>query len=110
MKLYPIPSERDTPKKMIHLEGQELETGENAHAAFVRLRKPSISRTLWIGAISINQGELAERGNRVAQMRYISTDVLNGFWSGSGTLRGGQIQCGRSKHASSVSGIILLYG
>jgi Heterokaryon incompatibility protein (HET) len=56
---------------MIHLEGQELETGENAHAAFVRLRKPSNSRTLWIGAISINQEELAERGNLVAQMRYI---------------------------------------
>ncbi|KAM7211262.1 Heterokaryon incompatibility protein (HET) domain containing protein [Rhypophila decipiens] len=57
-----------TEQKEILLDGQPKEITRNLWTALKYLRQPDVSRTLWIDAVCINQTDIQERNNQVAQM------------------------------------------
>jgi hypothetical protein len=50
-----------------------LDVGENLRTMLIHLRKPEITRSLWVDAICINQEDLVERGQQVKEMRKVYT-------------------------------------
>ncbi|KAI0107174.1 heterokaryon incompatibility protein-domain-containing protein [Nemania sp. FL0031] len=60
-------------RKAISVGGQTLEVTINLFDALRHLRSPQKTRTLWVDAICINQGDLDERSKQVLRMRDIYT-------------------------------------
>ncbi len=57
----------------IEVDGIQLDVPASSEAALRRLRMRDMSRTIWIDAICINQGDVVERGQQVSlNGRYIS--------------------------------------
>ncbi|KAK4169920.1 HET-domain-containing protein [Cladorrhinum sp. PSN259] len=76
-----------TDKKSIPIEvdGAEFLVRPPLHTALLRLRHATQPRRMWIDAICINQGDITERSNQVAQMRDVysrATRVV--VWLGDG--------------------------
>ncbi|KAK4212605.1 heterokaryon incompatibility protein-domain-containing protein [Rhypophila decipiens] len=57
-----------TEQKEMLLDGQPKEITTNLWTALKYLRQPDVCRTLWIDAVCINQSDMQERNNQVAQM------------------------------------------
>lgn len=57
-----------TSRKFINLNGRDFPVGKNLEAALRHLRLRDTERTLWIDAICIDQSNLHERSEQVAQM------------------------------------------
>ena len=57
--------------KTILCDGRLLDVTHSLYEALLSLRRPTISRLLWIDAICINQGDLQERSHQVSLMRQI---------------------------------------
>ncbi|KAK3985494.1 HET-domain-containing protein [Cladorrhinum sp. PSN332] len=73
----------------IEIDGTQFLVRPPLHAALLRLRDTTEPRTIWIDAICINQDDVAERNNQVAQMRDVyskATRVV--VWLGNGDCRG----------------------
>jgi hypothetical protein len=56
--------------RQIEINGQRFAVRDNLHAALLNLRRPH-ARALWIDAVCINQSDVAERADQVAQMQDI---------------------------------------
>jgi hypothetical protein len=54
--------------KSISLNGQSCDVRENLFDALVNLRHENQQRTLWIGAICINQDNMKERNHQASRM------------------------------------------
>ncbi len=52
----------------IEVDGIQLDVPASSEAALRRLRMQDMSRTVWIDAICINQGDVVERGQQVSLM------------------------------------------
>jgi hypothetical protein len=64
----------------------EIQVTENLAIALRHLRYEKSSRVLWIDAVCINQGDLAERNTQVPRMGYIyRLSQKNVFWIGPAT-------------------------
>ncbi|KAI9772213.1 MAG: hypothetical protein M1840_000962 [Geoglossum simile] len=61
-------------RRDIWVHGHAVSISMNLEIALRHLRKPNEPRTLWVDAVCINQGDLAERSRQVQRMRDI-------FWS-----------------------------
>ncbi|KXS94525.1 hypothetical protein AC578_4149 [Pseudocercospora eumusae] len=62
----------DTTKKCtINVDDQTMDVSKNAHAALMRIRDPTIDRTIWMDAICINQADVEERGSQVSNMHLV---------------------------------------
>ncbi|KAF6813396.1 heterokaryon incompatibility protein [Colletotrichum plurivorum] len=72
--------------RSITVNGQSFNITRNLHDALLHLRRPNISRRLWIDALCINQVDLNERATQVSQMgdiyRLASRIIV---WLGKGT-------------------------
>jgi hypothetical protein len=55
----------------IEVNGQVLGITSNLYLALQHLRFPNQDRILWVDAVSIDQGNLKERGHQVQQMGHI---------------------------------------
>lgn len=55
----------------IKLNGHEITITQNLHSALLALRSRTKKRILWVDALCINQGDLAERASQVQVMRFI---------------------------------------
>lgn len=60
-------------RKAIVVDGQRLEVTVNLFDALRHLRSSQKTRTLWVDAVCINQGDLEERSKQVLRMRDIYT-------------------------------------
>ncbi len=82
----------------IHVGQCTLEITPNLHEALQRLRLPDEDRIFWIDAISIDQGNIQERGHQVQHMRDIykeAEQVL--IWLGPATLETDSIMVSMQK-------------
>jgi hypothetical protein len=70
----------------ILIDGKRLDVTENLYLALQYLRLEETDRILWIDAISIDQGNLKERGHQVQQMGNIYSHAHQViFWLGPAT-------------------------
>ncbi|MCJ1250485.1 hypothetical protein MMC30_007713 [Trapelia coarctata] len=60
-----------TPNQVVYCEGKPLAIATSLYLALCRLRRQSVSRTLWADAICINQHDVKERNQQVRLMRQI---------------------------------------
>jgi hypothetical protein len=73
-------------RSSVMIDGCRLSVPQSAEQALQRLRYPDQrSRNLWIDAISINQKDVAERSDQVANMHMIYSSLKRGLiWIGDG--------------------------
>ncbi|KAH6512285.1 hypothetical protein HBI81_231520 [Parastagonospora nodorum] len=80
-------------ERTIEVEGHEVSVTDNLYSALQHLRQGR-ERIMWIDALCINQDDLNERTNQVAQMQYIYslastvTIFLGEAWEGSDVAMG----------------------
>lgn len=58
-------------RKVIYVDGNYLSVGAKLAAFLVLLRKPELTRLLWIDSICINQDDLQEKSQQIAIMDQI---------------------------------------
>lgn len=67
-----------TPTRTVVINGSEVHIGANLHAALVRLRESDWVRKgikVWADAISINQGDLTEKGGHIGTMNQVYAEA-----------------------------------
>jgi hypothetical protein len=70
----------------IRCDASTIPVTQNLYAALLRLQKKQETRTLWVDAICINQGDDSERTQQVRQMKDIYQAVSRTLvWLGPGT-------------------------